>query len=144
MRSSPALIAGVMFSLLLSNRAWASELPAAFVCEFTTGLFSAPEGARFVTSDAPDTMSMTYASIDQEGGTAQMIANMGAADVTLLVGRNVVHFLEATEAGNLTLTTIHSASHPEGRFFASHSRHIGSTKELLVSQYFGFCEAKWP
>ena len=142
MMISLLLVVGAMVSLLLGDRAWARNLPAAFVCEFATGFSSAPEGARFVTSDTHDTMSMTYASIDQEGGTAQMIGNVGASDVTLVVGPHAVHFVEVTLAGNLTLTTVNTAADPEGRLFASHSRHIGTSSGLLVSQYLGFCEAK--
>lgn len=81
------LVAGVtMISLVLDDRAWAGKLPGAFVCEFATGFFSAPEGKRFATSEAYDMLNLTYASIDQRRGTAQMITNAGAGKVTLLVG----------------------------------------------------------
>jgi hypothetical protein len=135
----------MMISLVLGEHALATNLPAAFVCEFATGFFSAPESGRFVTSETHDTLRLTFASIDPKRGTAQMIGNAGAADVMLVVGLNAVHFVEITGAGNVTLTTVDdTTTHPNGRFFAAHSRHIASLTELLVSQDFGSCEGKWP
>lgn len=69
-----------------SPSASANDLPAAFVCEFSAGFFSVPEGDEFATTDAHDRLGITYASIDQESGTAQLIGKAGAADVTMIAG----------------------------------------------------------
>jgi hypothetical protein len=120
---SSALASGAMlwlalgiFSPTLGEPAGPSRLPAAFVCEFGAGVFSALEDGRF-----------------------------GAGDVRLVAGIGAAHFVETTAAGNLTVTTVFLGGTLAGdRFFAAHSRHVGSVDEPWISQYLGSCEAKWP
>jgi hypothetical protein len=140
------LILLVIAGALSPGRAWAVKLPAAFVCEFSTGVFSTAEGGSFTTSETHETLHLTFASIDQERGTAQLIGNQAAGDVLLFFTQLVVNFVEFTPIGNPTVTTVYTPPDVEGRrFLASHSRHIGGfSGGPMVSQYLGFCEARWP
>jgi hypothetical protein len=148
MKGAKTLIAswGVASTISVLTLTWSSEarnLPAVFVCFFNSGVFSAPENGQLVSAKAHDTMALTYASIDPERGTAQMVANAGAADVAFIEGRDAIHFLEITGAGYLTVTTVYTSVDREGGFYASHMRHVGTGSEPMISHYLGTCDARW-
>lgn len=119
----------------------AADIPKALVCSFTGSGFSSLEDGSFQTKRTGDQLSITYASINPTGGTAQVIGNAGAADVLLMAEKSSLHFLERTGSGNLTLTTVYLAGSSQ-RFRAVHSRHVGTGERPLVSQYLGNCDAR--
>ena len=127
----------------VGTSALAKELPSAFKCRFATGYFSAPEGGTFETKPAGK-MEFTIAAINADQGSAQMVGNMGATPLAILRGGYTLNFLEQTPVGNINLTTVYTASDAEGRFYAVHSRHIGTAEDAMVSQYLGSCQGLWP
>lgn len=140
-------MAGALLALVLLAAAelsalcaWAAELPAAFV---STDAFSSPDtGERMVATH--DALGLTYASIDQGRGTAQMIGNAAAGEVPMLVGRGVVHFIGTTPSGDKRSPRSICFLPTDGLFYAVHSRHVGSADAPMVSQLLGSCEARWP
>jgi hypothetical protein len=119
--------------------------PTAFVCNFDRGYFSTSRGSASFTTEPGGKMQISYAAIDVSKGSAQMIGNQGAAAVTVVQGSGGLHFLELTPAGGLTVTSVYFTPGSRVASAAVHSRHIGnSITGAMVSQFFGFCEPRYP
>jgi hypothetical protein len=132
--------------MLLSNvramPALAQGQPNAFKCSFETGYFTVFEGNTF-KSERSGGVAFTIAAINLDAGTAQIVGDVGAADLLLLSGNENLNFIEPTPVGNLNLTTVYPATAADGRFLAVHSRHVGHSADPWFSQYYGFCEGLW-
>jgi len=72
-------------------------------------------------------------------GTARIIGNAGAKDLTVVSSKELIHFLETTPSGNLNITTVFDARTKDGRYKAVHSRHMTMMGGPLPSQAYGFC-----
>jgi hypothetical protein len=143
-RSGCAASAMALAMGLYSTQARATD-PTAFVCTFDRGYFSTSRDSASFTTEPGGKMQLTYAAIDVGKGTAQMIGNQGAANVTVVQGSGGLHFLELTPAGGLTVTSVYFTPGSRGAAAAVHSRHTGdSITGALVSQFFGFCEPRYP
>ena len=98
-----------------------------------------PTTSRVPGSDMPD---LVYDQIDTQKGTARLIGNQGAGDVTVYrAGNDSVHLLEMTGAGSLNSTTIYQLFATKGvshQYPVVHSRHINSMSPY-PSQYLGTC-----
>lgn len=77
--------------------------------------------------------------IDHAKGTARIIGNGGAEDLTVLRGDSTVSFVERVPVGTLNVTTVYAWRNKAGHFKAVHSRHtaIGGPSP---SQNFGWCQ----
>lgn len=77
--------------------------------------------------------------IDRHRAAARIIGNAGASDLAVLVGGDVLSFLETTLVGTVNVTTVYAWQDSRGRFKAVHSRHtaIGGA---TPSQNYGFCQ----
>jgi len=122
--------------------ALAQAQPNAFKCSFEGGYFTVFEDNGF-KSEPGEGMAFVIASLNLDAGTAQLVGNVGASDLILLPGRESMHFIEQTTSGNLNLTTVYTGAAPDGRFFAVHSRHVGTGADPWISQFFGLCEGLW-
>ena len=79
--------------------------------------------------------------IDTSKGTARIIGNAGAEDLTAVSTQESIHFLETTPSGNLNITTVFDAHTKEGSYKAVHSRHVTMMGGPLPSQAYGFCRS---
>jgi hypothetical protein len=138
---SPRAVLFCAACLFSAADGFAADIPRAIVCNFPGGNFASIESGRFVSKSVDDRMALTYGAIDPSTGTAQMIGNVGSADVLLLAEKSSLHFLERTGAGNLTITTVYLRGDARS-FSAVHSRHVGTSKDPLVSQYLGSCDVR--
>jgi hypothetical protein len=77
--------------------------------------------------------------IDLRKGSARIIGNKGANDITASQGMGSVSFIERVPVGNLNVTTVYAWRDRMGRFKAVHSRHtaIGGPSP---SQNYGYCQ----
>jgi len=91
---------------------------------------------------------LVFDAIDPTSGTARLIGNAGATDVTLSVNAKGLHFIEVTGSGNLMVTTVFrtAASHgAPGTFVFVYSRHFalgsaaGDSNATIPSQHHGLC-----
>ena len=85
-------------------------------------------------------------AINASEGTARIIGNAGADDLTVLLSSGGLSFLEATPGGNLNLTSVFRPHTDTDRLAAVHSRHIANfvpgvpQAQPYVSQNYGYCE----
>ena len=77
-------------------------------------------------------MEFTY---DDVAGKAVMIGNPGATDVEIHMGPSGVSFSEKLLSGVVQTTTVAN----DGR--SVHSRHTIIGREMVPSQYYGYCRA---
>jgi hypothetical protein len=92
-------------------------------------------------------LSVAFAKIDLDSGTAEVEAAGGAIDVVALLTGSSVHILERSFQGNLTVTSIFAPANARGKFRAVRSRHDylmmnipGFVAEPTVQQRSGECE----
>jgi hypothetical protein len=86
-------------------------------------------------------LDLTFAGLNPQQGKAQLIGNAGASDLRFWKGAWTWNFVEVTDTGNVTTTTVFDASNGKD-FPAVHSRHTSVVGEPLPSQYRGICAAK--
>jgi len=133
-----------VIGLLANNSSEASDnWPNAFKCVFVQGYETVPENDHFKTDpiDTNDLLSFTIRSINIDDRTAQIVGNVSITNVVALLTSNSMNFIEKTEV-SINLTSVYNIM-TNKQFLAAHSRHVRSDGNLLISQRFGFCEAKW-
>ena len=108
---------------------------------FTSGV-SAEDKGKGLSPETTGSMAFTLASIDIEAKTAQLVGNIGADKVKVIIGDHGLHFMNLTGTGNLIVTTVFASTDASGKFHAVHSRHV-SIDGPIVSQYYGSCEGLW-
>src|ERR1044071_8666043 len=99
---------------LESVRSWKCQFPT-----LATNDWQSDESAPRIKKQI---FSFNIDNVNVDAGTARVIGNTGASDLTVVRGTGVLHFLETTPAGNLIVTTIFQAVTKSGRFKAVHSR----------------------
>jgi hypothetical protein len=126
--------------------------PAALVCDFEilgSGTFREGE---FEKGDSKGHRTMTFAAIDAEKKTAQIIDEHSADPVSVFGGGILLTFFEDTPiGGHATITSVlligsddDEGPRTPGPFPAVHSRHTATLDgEFLIAQYHGMCEPKY-
>jgi hypothetical protein len=141
-KTAVCLALAIVVAGLVGVRA-AQPVPRAFVCSFDTGTEATVDQgtveAKPITG-AP--LNVTFAAVDPAKGTAQIVGNLGASDITLIVGTDGYSFVEVTGVGNVILTTVFDTSVASGGLFAVMSRHV-SIQGPVVSHYRGACEPRF-
>jgi hypothetical protein len=110
-------------------------------CSFP--IYAAPvwkDGAAEVVSRAQD-LNFDIDSIETKKNSARIVGAGGAtAHASTVVTSTGINVIEATQQGNLNITTIFVAGGPAGKYLAVHSRHIGDPNSApTVSQNYGTC-----
>ena len=97
------------------------------------------ETALFAESKAD--CSVVFDSIDLEKGTARVIGNNGATDVSAKRTPQGVTFIEITPVGNVVIDTVF-AKFKQGtsEFICVESRHNDGLSSPIPSQYHGTCK----
>lgn len=98
-------------------------------------------------SGAPQSRSDKYSgpfqldSIDPKSGTARLISNDAATDVSVTLSGVGLTFVEQTTIGNLSITTVF-ADRTKGtnNFIAVQSRHLHGLSGPFPSQFHGTCK----
>ena len=112
--------------------------PKAIVCEFTSR-HSANFDPRYQPNKTGERLALTFASIDVAARSAQLIGNAGAATVTLFASEGKLNFVEVTDGGNITMTSVFALVPSGDPMPAVHSRHMMMLGMALVSQFTGSC-----
>jgi hypothetical protein len=109
-------------------------------CQFGPGSVGKWAGAKVAVQQERFDVALHFDSIDAKTGSARMIGNEGAADVTVLASPSGVTFVEQTGSGNIVFTTVFPAMVPgTDEFYAVTSRHMTLPGGPLPSQYHGKC-----
>jgi len=88
-------------------------------------------------------MKLTITNLNDKAGSAQLIGNVGTADVLFSRLRDQMQFLEQTPSGNLTLLNVYAPPEPGKSLPAAYSRHVlVSPANIAISQYAGSCQPK--
>lgn len=84
---------------------------------------------------------LQFDDIDLRGKKAHLIGNQGASDVAALVTPAGITFIEESDFGNLSITTVFS-DYAKGtrEFVVVHSRHMSLPGTPLPSQFHGTCK----
>ena len=129
----PALAADETFSSLINARS--------LRCAFGPGASADWETGKPVVKSDKFEVVLQFDGIDLKDGKARMIGNQGASDVVVILTPRGITFLERTESGNLSVTTVFT-DYARGThdFVVVHSRHIGGLGSPLPSQYHGTCK----
>jgi hypothetical protein len=96
-------------------------------------------GAQPKMETGQEELVLHFDSIDQKTGTARMIGNEGADDVSVLGRSANITIVERTGFGSFTFTTIYP-DFQNGEFVAVHSRHIDLPNGPRSSQHHGTCK----
>lgn len=132
------------FSVLAAGVAAAeTAIPSALVCAFDTASVSIYEDGVFTTTQKPERLAFTIASIDLAQRSAQLIGSVGVSPLLADAAPNQLVFLEATQTGNMTFTTVFLEPRRGFVVSAVHSRHMLMSGGPIVSQYVGTCDAKY-
>lgn len=128
--------------LTFSSSIYAQEI-SGFICNFASGVIDELNDGvmKRTTTNASDMPPITY-SLNVKEHTAVMTSNGGASEVTPVIGKYSINFIEITNVGNLTTTTIYSPDSQQKKqswFHAVHSRHIGVPDGAITSRYTGSC-----
>jgi hypothetical protein len=136
--------------VLYSTLGRAAEMtPSALVCHLTQGIFSSFEAGKFSPFEAANGFDVTFAAIDVVNHTAQLIGNLGAAKVSAIKTDAQLFFLEETAMGNFNTTSVavgeFAGLGERTQFPAVQSRHVQDpiSDLFMISQYVGFCEARY-
>lgn len=93
--------------------------------------------------NAGSVMKLTITNLNEKAGSAQVIGNVGTAEVLFTRLGEQLQFFEQTPAGNLTLLTVYTPPEAGKPLPAAYSRHILSTPaNVSISQYAGSCQPK--
>lgn len=124
-----------------------AEPKFSFRCQFSEGASAHIDSGRIQQRRiVEDKLEIVFDQIDKNAGTARVIGNGGAFDLSAFYFANdSLHLVEVTGAGNMVITTVFDIKNAlEGRrSFAVHSRHNNFSRAgqgaPMPSQYYGFC-----
>ena len=136
---------GLMLLALFLTGAPASaqtvDIPKSLVCSFNKEASSTFSGSwnDGVRDSAP--LDLTFAAIDLQKQTAQVIGETGSPAVSAFLRNGNLHVLETT-GGDVALTTVWLRT-DRARLPAAYSRHSVGSGNVMLAQYRGFCDARF-
>lgn len=98
------LLLTVVF-LCFGLNVFAIENELTFRCKFTEGQFTNFDNGK-PNSKRSEFPELVFDKINENKGTARIIGNNGAVDITAIAGGESVHLVEQTATGNLSIATI--------------------------------------
>lgn len=111
-----------------------------FRCVFTASASANMDGDAPKLTTGKDDLELVFDQIDLKKGTARLIGNVGAEDVSVIAGSERITLLEQTGSGNLQVTVIYISQRSDDQFKAVHSRHTALPGGLPIpSQSYGTC-----
>lgn len=136
-----------ILNILLTNFSYSDIYNAnTFKCSYYYVSLGEVQNNKYkIETSNEDKMAFSFVNIDLKNGSAQMVGNTGAENVTAIGAQpSGVHFVEMTTAGNLTMTTIFpqevgNNSLGQKLYSSSHSRHMAMMNNSLPQQYYGQC-----
>jgi hypothetical protein len=113
-------------------------------CDFTALATGTWKNGAAEASTKPAKLSISFAAIDTQDGTAETTSSSGKAHITVRVIGNYLTLMQVDPYGAVYLTTVFNAETKNGRFSAVHTRHeyIPVQVPTLTSrpeQYYGDC-----
>ena len=100
-----------------------------------------------VASTKAATLTVSFASIDTQDGTADAAGDSGKAHITVRLVGNYLTLMQMDAYGALYVTTVFSTETKNGRLQAVHTRHEYTPVQLpgitsRPEQYYGDCAVK--
>lgn len=90
-----------------------------------------------------DVMPLTVTALNAVAGRAQIIGNVGTADVVFRRQADQMQFFEQTPTGNPMMLSVYAPPGKGKPLPAAYSRHVlVSPGNIAISQYAGSCEPK--
>ena len=119
----------------------------ALSCDFTLMATGTWKGGVAEGVVKPVKLSIGFAAIDTQEGTAEAIGSAGKTHITVRVIGNYLTLMQMDPYGAVYLTTVFNAETKNGRLSAVHTRHeyIPVPVPTLTSrpeQYYGDCSVK--
>jgi len=110
-------------------------------CKFSDGQVTDFDKGVPSTVKTNDLSELVFDQIDTKKGTARLIGNQGAGTIQVFRGMESIHLIEATDSGNMNITTIFLSTKIKSQttFPVVHSRHVSTYTGPLPSQYVGVC-----
>ncbi len=129
----------VLSFLFLFHSAQAQTLSVR--CKFSNGQATNFDAGIPQTNRTNDLDELLFDQIDIKKGRARLIGNSGAATIKAFAGFESIHLIEATEAGNMNITTIFISTKTINFNILPvvHSRHMQTLSGPFPSQYLGLC-----
>ena len=76
---------------------------------------------------------------------ARIVGANASAEAAIVLTPTGMNVIEQTPIGNLMLTTIFTTGGQDGKYLATHSRHVGDIKTVpSPSQHYGYCQVVKP
>ncbi len=122
----------------------ASEAKA-LSCVFSTMVSGSWNSDGAVAETMPAKLSIAFADVDADEGTARVIGEFGPSDVVVRLSLGTLHVLQAFGDGPLYATTVFPWENRPGFLRAAHMRHVltADSRPGVTSrpeQYYGECE----
>jgi hypothetical protein len=132
-------LAVVLSFLLLLTSAHAQTFSVR--CKFSDGQVTDFDSGIPRSIKTNDLGELLFDQIDVKKNRARLIGNSGAVTIKAFAGFESVHLIEATDSGNMNITTIFVPSNLKSvsSFPVVHSRHVHALSGPLPSQYVGIC-----
>ena len=145
----PRLIFHTILFLGVASQAWAGTLDDAFQilkdaktikCVFSSGYVADWQTGKMEPKTDKTIMTAHFDAIDWKAGKARSLGNQGAANERVTLTPSGLNFIEETNSGNLTVTTVFAAYKAgTNEFIAVFSRHMNILGVAIPSQYHGTC-----
>jgi len=112
-------------------------------CVWDKGKISTWKNGHIIIEDEK-MKGFTFDSIDYEKGTARLIANVSAGDVSAMLTIGGITFMEQTKMGSVMFTTVYTQKSESMElretFYAVHSRHVNAfIAKPISTQLYGKC-----
>jgi hypothetical protein len=129
----------ILTAIIFSSQSFAQTLSVR--CKFSDGQATDFDKGVPRAVKTNDMSELVFDQIDTKKGTARLIGNQGAGTIQVFRGMESIHLIEATESGNMNITTIYVSTKIKNQssFPVVHSRHTNTYTGPLPSQYVGVC-----
>ena len=126
--------------LALSITSAAAQSRSTLTCTFSRGTVTAMNDSSPGPTAVDTGFTLIFTDIDEARATAR-VSEVGREtdNATLVVSRYGFSFVETTEGGDVTVTSV--VLRDNGAMSAAHSRHMNYQDGPVVAQYFGQCQS---
>jgi len=109
-----------------------------FRCSFPQGISTEWKGGKVVQKPTSYKKDLIFTEINRKTKIAFLIGNLGKSRLHIILGVDVIHFLELTGSGNLITLSVFRKKLLNGKYPAVYSRHV-DLYGPIISQFYGEC-----
>jgi len=108
-------------------------------CEYSVGTNAEYKARGPVTKGVREKLTLTFTSADWRSGSGMMSGNNGTGLVSVLGDGSNMTLVEELADGLFQVTVVYDILVAPNRFYSVHSRHSSMLKQVVPSQYYGYC-----